>query len=214
LASTGTIWQYSSKTITTNPTNKIPLSIANDKTPFNGGQGWKTGYNLDAGTGEETTTQYTKYYEVTGFIPFTIADVLRVKNITIDATTYDNFCFYNANFGFLKSFTGSSNYNPTSQFKLSDGTYEWDLNKTTKTNMTEAQKQLVAYVRVSASKIDNTSFATVNESLEPVTTVVSDWYDTGLKYQDTSEDVARLEAEIEELKVSCDKLLRYMGLHK
>ena len=219
LASTGTIWQYSTTSVTVNPTNRILSATESDgKTLFNGGQGWKTGYNLNAGTGAETSRSN---YEVTGFMgKFTMSDILRFKNITIDATTYDNICFYDSSYAFVKTFTGSSTSNPTSQFKQSDGSYVVDLNNLTTTNMTAAQKQKVAFVRIGGLKIDSTSFVTINEPLEPTTETVSAWVDTGVKYQDSSEAVAKLQEDVVALSETvttlqsvCDKLSRYMGLH-
>jgi hypothetical protein len=210
LASTGTIWQYSNKTVTTNPTNQIKKSVDSSNNPFNGGQGWKTGYRLHDGDGTEKTLAN---YEITGYIPITYNDTFRIKNFTSQADHYNNICFYNSSFTFVKPFTGSSSYNPLSQFIKDDGTMEGSLSNLSKTNATTTQLQSVAYIRLSLLGIDNTTFLTINEPLEPVTTTISDWYDTGVKYQDTSEDVARLETEVEALQTDLNILKRYMGLH-
>lgn len=217
LASTGTIWQYSSKTVTVNPTNQIPKSIDSSKKPFNGEQGWKTGYRLSDGDGTERSLAN---YEVTGFIPITYNDTFRVKNFISQADYYNNICFYNSSFTFVKPFTGSSSYNPLSQFIKTDGTMEGSLSKLTTTNATTTQLQSIAYMRLSLIGIDNTTFLTINEPLEPTTTTVSDWYDTGVKYQDSSEEIAQLQESVVQLQegmvllqANVDKLKRYMGLH-
>lgn len=65
--------QYSS----INYTNLITSSINIDGTPFNGGLGYKTGYRLNSSGGE---TVY-EYQGVSGFIPVTENDIIRVINI-------------------------------------------------------------------------------------------------------------------------------------
>jgi hypothetical protein len=212
LASTGTIWQYSSKTITTNPTNKIPLSITSDGSPFNSGRGWKNGYFINAGTGAESANSQ---YECTGFIPVKATDTFRIKNfnMTSPATSYDNVSFYKSDFTFIGAFTNSSSANPLSQF-ISNGIMEACISTAGTTNFTADKKNNIAYMRLSFNNITDSTFLTVNQPLEPTTETISDWYDTGLKYQDTTEEVARLEASVAELKETCYKIIRYMGLHQ
>jgi len=210
LGSTGTIWQYSSTTIAHNPTNVLRNSINADGTPYNGGQGWKTGYTINASSGGESAQNY---YEVTGFMPFKKGDVFRMKNVKMDGQNQDIFCFYDSGFNFLKAFPYNSGYNPGSQFKQDDGTYLCDLNNITKTNMTSAQIGNVAYVKISAETIDNTSFATINEPLDPITETTTAWWDTNIKYQDASDAVAQLQNEVVVLKETCTKLKHYLGLH-
>ena len=131
-------------------TNVLPLSINSDKTLFASGKGWKTGYRLSDGDGDERPLSG---YEVSGFIPVTYNDVFRIKNFTNGATSYDNICFYDSSFAFVKPFTGSSSYNPLSQFIKDDGTMEGSLSTISKTNATTAQLQSIAYMRLSLKDI-------------------------------------------------------------
>lgn len=58
-------------------TNILPLAINSDKTPYNGGQGWKTGYRLNSSGAEVEMADM----EVTGFIPVKAGDTVYLKNV-------------------------------------------------------------------------------------------------------------------------------------
>ena len=177
----GYIYAYMNKTETISPTNRIPLSIGSDGSPFNGTQGWKTGCSLNAGTGAEYTTSNTAYYEVTGFIPVKATDTFRIKDYEFasPAAAYDNICFYDSSFGFIKAFTNSSAANPLSQFIKGDGTIEACISNAATTNFTSADRSAIAYMRLSAFRILATTFLTINEPLESSSSTYTGWHNTG-----------------------------------
>ncbi len=143
-------------------TNQIPLSKNSSGGLFESGKGWKTGYRIKDGDGSESALSN---YEITGFIPCTATDTFRLKNIRLDANSYNVFAFYDSSYAFIKPFTGSSSYNPISQFAKDDGTYEGNLSNLTKSNITNEQKAKVAYIRVSGAEISDSSIITINEEI-------------------------------------------------
>ena len=144
-------------------TNQIPLSTDASGALFNNGKGWKPGFKLQSGDGTE---EENASYEVTGFIPCSPTDVFRIKNVDFDVTTgYNNICFYDSNHTFLKAFAMNSKYNPMSQWQLNDGSIEGSISNITTSNITEAQKQQVAYLRLSAHVINDSSIITINEEI-------------------------------------------------
>ena len=82
-------------------TNVLPLAINSDKTPYNGGQGWKTGYRLNSSGAEAAVDDW----EVTGYIPITTQDVLYFKNVQWrgNSQKHDYISLCNSNFGCLTS---------------------------------------------------------------------------------------------------------------
>lgn len=67
--------------------NLIKKSINSDGTPYNGGQGWKTGYRINSNGIEESKAGW----EVTGFIPVDVNnDTLYFKNVTWQASSPGN----------------------------------------------------------------------------------------------------------------------------
>lgn len=82
-------------------TNILPLAINSDKTPYNGGQGWKTGYRLNSSGAEAAVADW----EVTGYIPITTQDVLYFKNVQWrgNSQKHDYISLCNSDFGCLTS---------------------------------------------------------------------------------------------------------------
>jgi hypothetical protein len=144
-------------------TNVLPLSINSDKTLFASGKGWKTGVNINAGTGEETARSG---WEVSGFIPVKSTDTFRIANYLMDttATAYDNVTFYDSSFAYIGSFTNSSSYNPLSQF-IANGVMTACINTATKTNFTATKKSNIAYMRLSFKNITADTIVTINEEI-------------------------------------------------
>jgi len=70
--------------------NVLPLAVASDNTPFNNGQGWKTGYRLNSSGAEAVADGM----EVTGFIPVKYGDIVYMQGVAWDinsgntSTTY------------------------------------------------------------------------------------------------------------------------------
>lgn len=139
-------------------TNQIPLSINSDGTPFNGGQGWKTGYRISKSSGGEAAATN---YECTGFIPVTKESTIRIKGI--DITNTDEYAVvsgYDKNFTKLDTGNGvtigamieSTDDNGVSTFK--------GFGAFTHFSSTE-----LAYIRFSSSHIDENSIITVDEEI-------------------------------------------------
>lgn len=213
----GYIYAYMTKTETHIPTNQVPISIDSDGTLYNNGQGWKTGYRIKDGDGTEYALSGS---EVTGFIPITRSDTFRAKNFTKSDNSYNLIAFYDSSFAFVKPFTGSSSYNPLSQFVQDDGTLAGCLDNLTTSNITETQLNSVAYMRLSFSVIDNTTVVTVNESLESTEITTQGWYSTGHAFVPTDyegriidlEDRATsLESRINELSVGESGTITYVA---
>lgn len=202
LASTGTIWQYQSKTVTKEPKNQIKHSINADGTPYNDGKGWKAGYRLNSAGEEKSLSSY----KVTGFMPSKFGDTLRFKEIVGESTSNTNISFFDSSFAILNMLTTAKAYDAfnAGQYVINENLASYGLMKSIE-NM--------AYIRLSVRELSDASMLTVNEPLEPTTTTVSDWYDTGVKYQDTSEELAQLQEDVTMLTADINKLKRYMGLH-
>jgi len=204
----GSIWQYGARVKVNLPINQIAKSINSDGTPYNGGQGWKTNYTLNSAGAELATN----YYEVTGFIPYTMNDVFKMKGFEIDSEPYSIFCFYDKNFALTKSFPANSGYNPCTQFVQEDGTIEGSLSNLTKSNMTEAQKTATAYMRIGLKKITDDTLLTINAGFEETSEIESaEWYDTKIPYYgDVVENQGTTLASHDGI---ISKIRRYMGLH-
>lgn len=196
------IYAYMTKEVTTIPTNLIPLSTNADGTPYNGGQGWKTGVIIGAGNGNETTSSSAPYHEATGFIPCKSTDVLRIKNFTPNASgSYDCIALYDSNHAFLGVFTIGSAYNPLKQF-ITDGVFEGRFADATTTNISASKRNSMAYIRFSFLEITNNTIVTVNQPLEPTTERITGWQTTGHAFvpADYEDRIIALETQIEELK--------------
>ena len=131
--------------------NQIPLSIGSDGKPFNGGQGWKTGYRLSGSSGNESAQSDI---EVTGFIPCRMGDTIYMKGITDDGThvmgVYDS------------SFTTVATVTIKEKLTLDGSVTSVTINSAFSGNKDETN---TAYFRISADTIDNNSIITVNQRL-------------------------------------------------
>ena len=142
-----------------NYTNQIPLSIGSDGKPFNGGQGWKTGYRLSTSGGGETALDGT---ECTGFIPVTTNSTIRIKGIALPSNSTDgNFAVV----GYDKSFTKL----PNNGIVLGMIVGSTDNNGVTTLKpfkeYTHFSNTELAYIRVCSSNIDENSILTVDEPI-------------------------------------------------
>lgn len=144
-----------------NYTNMIPLSINSDKTPYNGGQGWKTGYRLNSSGTEAAATGFS----VTGFIPVKTKDVVYFKNINYvpgSNSTGSYLAVYNTSFTKIASVRSDQIADAAYLFKP----YTTDANGNL-TSVTLADgSQNYAYIRMSASQLGVDSVITVNETIE------------------------------------------------
>ena len=136
---------------TTEIINQIPLSIGSDGEPFNGGQGWKTGYRLSGSSGNESALSNI---EVTGFIPCKMGDTIYIKGITDDGThvmgIYDS------------SFVTVATATIKEKFTLDGSVVSVTINSSFSSIKDETN---TAYFRISANTIDNNSIITVNQPL-------------------------------------------------
>ena len=96
-------------------TNQIPLSINSDGTDFvgeNGEDGYKVGYRLSTSSGNESAQSGIS---VTGFIPVSSGDVIRIKNIdpTDSNATYATYtsAFARGTSGYCKNIFGDADEN-------------------------------------------------------------------------------------------------------
>lgn len=119
-------------------TNQVPISIDTDGSIYNG-TGYKDGYRLSS-SGVEKTSNYST---VTGYIPVTGGEVIRINFPWYSTTSSLNYiCAYDASFGFLYAGTSQGSYSSTSIFGsvVQDG----DVTVITLKNVTN-----MAYIRLS-----------------------------------------------------------------
>lgn len=151
-------------------TNRLPLAIASDKTPFNGGQGWKTGYRLNS-TGAETAMDGM---EVTGFIPVQAGDIVRLQNVgwTSGASQTYAWC-YDSNFNYLAYKNAASISNVTSDYATLDSsgnlvqfTADASFFQDAKGCAWSEINGKMAYFRINCADISENSIITVNQPIE------------------------------------------------
>jgi hypothetical protein len=140
-------------------TNQIPLSKDENGNPYNGGQGWKTGYRLSGSSGAESAQTGT---EVTGFIPFKYSDTIRLKNIKDSDNSrvigiYDSSHTKVYTVSYSALFASSSLTMDGRLIELKIGVGNFVNAALTSSN--------VAYLRVSATEITNDSIITINEEI-------------------------------------------------
>lgn len=133
-------------------TNKIPLSTDASGKPYNNGQGWKTGYRISGSSGNESAQTGV---EVTGFIPVKWNDTVYLKGIIDDGSHIIG--FYNSSYATHKTGTfnqllGGAVNGEVVSFKVNASVIAIDAST-------------VAYMRVSATTIDNNSIITINEPI-------------------------------------------------
>ena len=82
--------------------NQLPISTDANGNLFvgtNGEKGYKTGYRLSTSSGNESALSSSC---VTGFIPMTVYDILRIKNITLNSNDgYNGLVLYDSNRKYL-----------------------------------------------------------------------------------------------------------------
>lgn len=151
-------------------TNQLPLAIASDKTPFNGGQGWKTGYRLNS-TGEETAMDGM---EVTGFIPVKHGDVVRLKNVgwTSGASQTYAWC-YDSSFNYIAYINAADVSQVASDYvtldisgNLVQFTADANFFKVVKSGAWSEINGKIAYFRINCADISENSIITVNQPIE------------------------------------------------
>ena len=148
--------------------NQIPLSIGSDKKPYNNGQGWKANTRLGS-SGSESTSSATGI-EVTGFIPVKYLDTVYLKGVElINKGTNSDKCYiwiYNSSFGTI------------GYYRMDWDSKEWKTNAKYHADGTlasfvvgnaagfTANTNNAAYLRFSATEINNNSIVTVNQPID------------------------------------------------
>lgn len=195
----GYIYAYLDKTEIKNPTDFIPLSINSDGTEYvgdNGEDGYRVGYRINSSAAETALATYA----CTGYIPCKSTDVIRTKNIKFEATSNSSIIVFDSNFTRLATINGSSTTNPLSAIKNSDGDIEGCVSDAT-SSITEEQLSTVAYIRIVGLKFDDTAIVTINESLTPIETVITEWSSTGQTFAPTDygDKITELEKAVNSL---------------
>jgi len=139
-------------------TNQIPLSVDADGSPYNGGQGWKTGYRISISSGTE---REQADYECTGFIKVNSnTSVIRLKNIeVVDGDTTASIVGYDANFTKLEG-------NGVALYTMVDSTDENGVVTLKQLkNATHLGYSTIKYIRFCSPRIDDNSIVTVDEEI-------------------------------------------------
>lgn len=134
-------------------TNLLPLAINPDGTAYvgtNGEKGYKTGYRLNS-SGVETAQDGAC---VTGFIPATKNDIIRMTNYTVGASGYNYLHFYKSDFTKYGTPVASTDTLTAGE----DGVLTLTLSELGATTST-------AYIRISVGVIDDTTIITKNEEI-------------------------------------------------
>lgn len=145
-------------------TNMIPESITSSKTPYvgnNGEDGYKTGYRLNSSGAEAAATGFN----VTGFIPVKVKDVVYFKNINYVPGTNSSGSYlavYNRSFTKIASVRSDQIADAAYLFKP----YTTDANgNLTSVTLADGSRDY-AYLRMSASQLGENSIITVNEPID------------------------------------------------
>lgn len=144
--------------------NQIPISTDASGEPFNGGQGWKTGYRMSISSGSETAAEG---YECTGFIPVAYGDVIRIKGVDIREENSTNMVAYDSDKLALKTGGGTNIGTTLYHLFITNGTeetggvYKCTLNSSTFPNLHSG----LAYIRFGSREITDESIFTVNQEI-------------------------------------------------
>lgn len=154
-------------------TNVLPLAIAADGTPYNGGKGWKLNTRLNSSGAESGDSGY----EVTGFIPVKANDVVRFSGIEwpVNSGVASNKAYiwlYKSDFtkptladGFtmsaIREIDNLTNVKKDAQGNLA----EFTISDATGFGGGIVNWHEIAYMRISAYEINDNSIITVNEPI-------------------------------------------------
>lgn len=135
--------------------NQIPISVDSSGAVYNG-TGYKSGVRLKSDAVTESTDIGTVgNCVITGHIPVISGDVIRTKNITFgdSSTGYISFMWlYDSSFEKVGVYNYTTNWNYT----IEDGIY---------TTTIPSDVSGVAYMRLQAQVLDDTSIVTVNQEI-------------------------------------------------
>ena len=140
-------------------TNQLPLAVDTNGSPYNGGQGWKSGYRLNSsGTEAAQSGAY-----VTGFMQFKQGDTMELENIGLPANanvTNHSYCYvtlYDAQKAKIVSNYAKDVMAMSDNHVSSDSNSyvtKWTLNRWLSSSQDLSG---VAFVRFSALAMDSTS---------------------------------------------------------
>lgn len=143
-------------------TNLLPISTdvnGNQYIGTNGELGYKDGYKISITSGEESAETGIK---CTGFIPVTYGATIYFRGISLHSTgSKTNYVFYNAN----KVALGGANWYRVFPDGVNGEVVSVKIDENIYLN-NSADISSVAYIRISASYIDENSIVTVNEAIE------------------------------------------------
>ena len=180
-------------------------------TPYNGGQGWKTGYRLNSSGAETELTNW----EVTGFMPVTQASKVNFANINFngDGQDKDYLCLYDSEFKHISGqaitgWLGSNDFVQQGYATLdSNGNVTYlDFSCLVKGGLGGKDKESLAkmaYFRLSAYEISDASIIAVDEEI--VDGDGSDsyaWTNTGHAFvpADYEDRIIKMETDIATMK--------------
>lgn len=165
-------------------TNLLPKTTDANGNIYNG-VGYKNGYRLNTGTGEEETTGVSN--GVTGFIPFVKGDVLRLKGIT-QGKNGNNVMQYRSDY----TKYGNPHY-WASLIDQGDGVYIFD------SSTSSSFLATTAYIRLTLGAFTDDVIITKNEEIiYSSASVTNDWKDTGHAFvpADYESRILALEAKL------------------
>lgn len=151
---TGAVGSYSS---TASYTNRLPLAVNTDGSVYNG-TGYRDGYRLGSGG---TDTNYDGY-AVTGYIPCSLGDVIRLANIAfVSGDSNQRISFYAADFTHMAQTNGTAAGELLAAVFGSDG----NMSQFTVQGFDSYDLTDVAYFRLCGTYIGADSVITVNEAI-------------------------------------------------
>lgn len=153
-----TYWDPTDTVYTTYFENRISSSVKEDGTPYNGELGYRSGLWLSL-SGEEIASET---HAVTGFIPVTCNDILRIGNVAFDPETDEknrNFiAFYDAD----KQPIGGTTLGFLFSREEEDGV--WSTELPLKHRLSSVGEE-TAYFRIGADSLSGSSVVTVNQPI-------------------------------------------------
>ena len=148
--------------VTPTYTNLLPLSVdtdGNDYVGTNGEDGYKAGYKISTGSGNESAVNGAY---CSGFMPISdIYDMVRIKNITLSSSAYiNNIVFYDSKKKRLHGAAGTANAF-SDLFQVANGVYsvqaaEW---------LSVTAGSDISFFRFSCGGITDGTIVTVNEEI-------------------------------------------------
>ena len=203
----GMIWAYMLTEIEAGPsyTNRIPLAINADGTPYvgnNGEKGYKTGWRINSSLVEKEAEGRC----CTGCIPVKSTDVVRWKNIRtpVDNNTNGYVYFYKNDFATRVGTMYDVTFVNTNEFQFTPN----NVNSLNSSNANASDE--TAYMRISTGIITDESIITINEEIVDGEIVRGyDWASTAHAFVpadyeerivDLENEVSQNSADIEELK--------------